>query len=98
MSEVVFTSIPVDELATKIANLLKSETIANTTAIPIAPAGDEDRLLTRKEAAEYLHVTFKTLSVWTATGRVKASRIGCRVYYSLSDIKAALTTVNAPAA
>ena len=45
-----------------------------------------ETLLTRKQAAEFLNVTFATLNDWTKRGLVECGRISTRVYYKRSNL------------
>ena len=53
---------------------------------------NDDPLLTRKEAAEFLNISEGTLGVWACTKRVKLKivKIGNAVRYPLSGLKAYL--------
>lgn len=61
---------------------------------------NDDPLLTRKEAAEYLNISEGTLGVWACTKRVnlKIYKIGNAVRYPLSGLKKFLeeNTVKTP--
>lgn len=50
---------------------------------------DNDKLLTRKQAAELLHCKEATLAIWKCTKRYSLPyvKIGKNVRYRLSDIK-----------
>ncbi len=50
---------------------------------------DGERLLTRKEAADYLGVAENTLSVWASEGRYRLPyiKVGRLVKYRLSDLR-----------
>jgi excisionase family DNA binding protein len=52
-------------------------------------------LLTRDEAAAYLHIAPKTLANWASTGKVLIPyhKIGKRVLYKLSDLELYLDSV-----
>ena len=47
----------------------------------------EDRILTRKEAAKMLSVDISTLWRWEREGHLLPSRIGKRIYYKYSEIQ-----------
>ena len=51
---------------------------------------DGEDLLTRKEVAELLHVSFTTLRKYEKTGDLLPRRIGRRVLYRKEDVHAAL--------
>ncbi len=50
----------------------------------------ENRLLTRQEACELLHIGMTTLSKCTKDGDIHGRRIGKRILYLESDVRAAL--------
>jgi excisionase family DNA binding protein len=50
----------------------------------------ENRLLTRQEACELLHIGMTTLSKCTKDGDIQGRRIGKRILYLESDVRAAL--------
>src|SRR4051812_25980612 len=52
----------------QIAELVK--TLPASVQSPIDPNGSE--LLTRQQAAQYLHITLPTLNAWTQQGTIKA--------------------------
>lgn len=49
---------------------------------------DIRRFATRREAAERLRVTERTIDRWTRAGRLKTVRVGRLVRYELTDIDA----------
>lgn len=51
---------------------------------------NENKLLTRNEAAKFLNVEKETLWHWDKKGELKALKIGRRVYYKQEDIMAKL--------
>lgn len=46
----------------------------------------QDKLLTRKEAAQFLDVSLPTLGSWEKTKKIQALRIGSRVYFKQSEL------------
>lgn len=54
----------------------------------------DSKLLTRKEAAEFLDITYATLNTWTKQGRVTAYRIKSRIYYKEEELLASLEKIN----
>ena len=50
-------------------------------------------IMTRKETAILLRIDLSTLWEWTDAGKLKANRIGRRVYYKRSEIEACFQTV-----
>lgn len=53
----------------------------------------KDGLLTRKEVAEILKVTYPTLKKWRDTGVLKACKIGGAIRYKQSEIDKAVNDV-----
>lgn len=47
---------------------------------------DDGDILSRKETAMFLRVDLSTLWEWTRDGKLKAHKIGNRVYYKKSEI------------
>lgn len=52
-------------------------------------------MLSRKEAANFLHISLVTLRDWTMRGKIKAYKIGDRVLYKASELEQALKQVEA---
>lgn len=50
-----------------------------------------NKLLTRKETCEILHINFSTLWKWTKNEKIPCHRIGNRVYYKLDEVQKSLT-------
>jgi excisionase family DNA binding protein len=60
---------------------------AVTEALNSSPSKDSsDELLTRKDTANYLHVSLPTISSYEKSGQLKAVRFGSRVYFRKSDL------------
>jgi len=59
---------------------------AVSTALQSLPQNAPDRLLTRKQAAELLDISLPTLTAWEKAKRIKATRIGSRVYFKQSEL------------
>jgi len=72
----------INEEAYKFTNWLNSKLV------------DEEKTLTREQAAAYLGMSPSTLYRHTKQGRIKAYGIGNRVYYKLNDIKNAMLAIN----
>jgi excisionase family DNA binding protein len=54
----------------------------------------QEQLLTRTETIQYLKVDSSTLWSWTRNGKLKAYRVGNRVYYKKNEIDEALVRMN----
>lgn len=52
---------------------------------------NENKYLSRREAAKMLKISLPTLNEWTKQGKIKAYRIGSRVLYKPEDIENSLT-------
>lgn len=53
-----------------------------------------EKLITRKEAAEYLHISLGTLHTHTKSGKIRGQRIGCRLLYRKSDLDKSTIVTN----
>ncbi|MCP9765193.1 helix-turn-helix domain-containing protein [Lacihabitans soyangensis] len=51
-------------------------------------------LLTRKQAANFLHINLSTLWTWTNAKKIQAYGIGNRVFYKKSELLDALRPLN----
>ena len=72
-----------DMFSDQMAELVK--TLLATIQTPTDQHGSE--LFTRKQAAEYLHITLPTLNAWTQQGTIRAVRVQSRVYYSKAELQ-----------
>jgi hypothetical protein len=81
MEQIVMTSFSIDQLRTALIEPLQKE-ILSLKENQVEP----ETLLTRKQAAQFLNVTFATLNDWTKRGLVECGRIGTRVYYKRSSL------------
>jgi hypothetical protein len=81
MEQIVMTSFSIDQLRAELIAPLQKE-IQSLKEDKVTP----ETLLTRKQAAEFLNVTFATLNDWTKRGLVECGRIGTRVYYKRSSL------------
>lgn len=57
-------------------------------SVTVARMAEQQRFLTRDEAAAYLRISTRYLDVETAAGRIPAIRLGRRVTYSRDDLEA----------
>ncbi|MFD1314223.1 helix-turn-helix domain-containing protein [Namhaeicola litoreus] len=55
---------------------------------------EEDKYLTRKEAAALLSINLSTLWSYTKSGKIPCYSIGNRIYYKRSEIEASLIKIN----
>ena len=54
---------------------------------------ENEELLTRKEAAEILRLSYPALKRYTEAGFVKGYKLGSRLRYKRSELEAALITI-----
>ncbi|MDB5033100.1 MAG: DNA-binding protein [Chlorobi bacterium] len=97
MDTIGFLSLTIDELRDLIYRTVGDALDANkknSPPPPAEPAGNE--LLTRKEAAELLHVSVLTLSNWERRNILHPRRISRRVLYMKADVLAALARAGRP--
>ena len=81
MEQIIITSFSIDQLRAALIEPLQKE-IVSLKENQVEP----ETLLTRKQAAKFLNVTFTTLNDWTKRGLVDCGRIGTRVYYKRSSL------------
>ena len=55
----------------------------------------QEKLLTRRQCAEFLSVTLSTLRTWVKDGTVNAYQLGGRIYFRRSEILKSLRRVKA---
>ena len=89
MENKITITIPVNELAYQIAELLKP--LLEEKKIKAAGREISKEYLTRKETADILNVSLPTLNEYTKRSILIGYRFGARVLYKQSDIEAALT-------
>ncbi len=77
--------IEADELSEMIRNTIREELAGHKP-----PAPDHSKLLTRKEAADYLGVSLTTLARYADSGRLRRRKISGKVFYSTKDIETAM--------
>ena len=58
---------------------------SKNTASPIT-----EELLKINEAADFLHVTTRTINTWKKSGRIPFHYIGSRIFYRKSELESAL--------
>jgi len=61
---------------------------------PTSKEPQPDKLITRQEAADILHITLPTLLSYTLNGKIKGYRIGRRVLYKRDEIDQAITAIS----
>ena len=73
-----------DERFEKLASLLMSARTINEK--------QKDELLTRKQAVEFLKISYPTLHRWTNSNVIKPVRIGGRVYYQKAQLQKSISS------
>lgn len=73
-------------------NLIRS-TVREEIQIALEKKPDENKYLTRKEAATLLKISVPTLHQYTKIGIIKGSRIGTRVLYKLKDLESSMNEI-----
>jgi excisionase family DNA binding protein len=86
MAEIIITTP--EQLKTVILETVQNEMQRHFKALsPAEPATvPQNDLLTRKEAAKLLGVSFPTLNEWSKTGVITGYRIATRVRYKHSEL------------
>lgn len=86
-NEMVF-QFPIEQIATAVA-----EKIQHLFTISNIEPTNEEKFLTRKEAAKMLNISLPTLSQYTKKRILVGYRVGVRVLYKKSEIDLALTQI-----
>jgi len=87
MEQILFSGIKLDDLLERIEHLIDTKLSINPTE------AKQSNYLSRKDVATLLRITLPTLHEWTKIGYLKAYKMGTRVLYKESEVKAALETV-----
>jgi len=93
MQELIITTP--EQLKNVVSEAIKAELDRQlqTLAAAQAPTDPNDEVLTREDAAAYLHITLPTLNTYTKSGKVKGYRLGGRVFYKRSELTDALRAI-----
>ncbi len=86
MQSIGFLSITADDLRGIVATAVE-DALTRQQPTPSVPAPAEDRLLTRKETARKLHLSFVTLRELEKRGKLIPVRATRRVLYRESEIE-----------
>jgi len=89
MENIIFTSVPLDQLQTAISEAVKCEFQKFSNVAP----PEEVEYITRKETAQILSISLVTLHDWTKSGTLQGYRIGSRVRYKKTEVLNSLTKV-----
>jgi len=80
--------LDITALADKIDNLTN---VLSGQSRPESQTSNDEKLITRAEAAQLLGVTLPTIHSWTQKGVISAYRIGNRIRYKHAEIMETLT-------
>ena len=81
MKSIQMIEISVEELSTLIKESIRIEIQKFQEDIKT-----KDELLTREQTAQFLQVDLSTLHHWTVKGKIKALKLGKRVYFTKKSI------------
>jgi len=76
----------------ELQNIIRS-TIREEIQLALDKKPDENKYLTKKEAAALLKISIPTLHQYTKLGIIKGSRIGTRVLYNLKDLESSMNEI-----
>jgi len=88
-NNVVLSTRNIDDLINDIANEVISR-FADVNNTPQTPQPEQDELLTRTEAMQYLRITGATLWRYEKQGKIQSIGIGGKRYFRKSEIEASL--------
>lgn len=92
MNKIQFIQTSPEELTSAISEVLNKQLLELKKQL--LSKNENDELLTRKEACEYLQIDSSTLWHWTNKGKVKAYGIANRRYYKRTELNEALKPLN----
>ena len=95
MDNIILFPVKVDDFVNTLINSLSAEIAQQllTYQAKSAKEAEDANLLTREEAAIYLHITLPTLNTYTKLGKIKGYRLGGRVFYKRSELTNALKAI-----
>ncbi len=86
---ICFQYVTLEELTNKLFALMKAEKeSSNQNATK-----QRGTLLSRKDAAAFLHISLPTLNAWTKENKLVAHRINSRVYYKQEELLTSLKKI-----
>jgi excisionase family DNA binding protein len=94
--QIILHETPIDDFREMISEIVSnavSEQVSKEFERRNIREENEFKFLTCKETAQILGVTLPTLHLWTKEGNIQGSRIGTRVRYRMTDVEAALQTI-----
>ena len=84
---IILQGITVDQLLSKLEAIVERKIAESLNQ---NPARKTEKYMTRKEVAEFLHISLPTLHDWTKMEWIKSYRIGSRVLFKSDEVEAAL--------
>jgi len=81
---IILQGITVEQLLTRIEAVIEKKI---TEKIQEAQTVKPFRYMTRKEVADYLHVSLPTLHEWAKMERIKSYRIGSRILFRSDEVE-----------
>ena len=89
MQDVILISLPQEKLEQLIQNAVQ-KALSNTDE---AKEHNQNELLTRKEAANYLNVSVATIDNWTRIGKIIKHYNGTAVRFKKSELESSFTNL-----
>lgn len=84
---IILQGITVEQLFTRLDTMVEKKINEMMQQVQkVNPA----RYMTRKEVADFLHVSLPTLHDWTKTGLIKSYKIGNRVLFKSDEVEESL--------
>jgi excisionase family DNA binding protein len=90
MNKQFITTIDLDDLLSSFRSIVREELQKQK---PIE-AKAKEKLLSRKQAADFLNISLTTLWSWSKSGIVESHRINRSIRYKKSELDQALKTIN----
>lgn len=88
MKTLILQEITVEELRNLISDVVKAELSKG-----VLQTNDSFEYLSREEVSKLLNISLVTLNNWTKVGKIKAHRMGARIFYTKADIANAMRPV-----
>ena len=84
---IILQGITVERLLTQIEAIIEKKMVE--IAEQVQPV-NSSRYMTRKEVADYLHISLPTLHDWTKMSWIKSYKMGSRVLYKSEEVDESL--------
>lgn len=88
MENLIFTGVSLDELLSRISQLLDAKISG-----PPGQLQNANEYITRKDVASLLKISYPTLNDWTKQGWLQSYKIGNRVLYKKNEVENSLRQV-----